>query len=71
MKVTGWPTCAVCNKPVARLVECPSSGALFVVEAVCHGEAERLEISKIMFLNAKSISLDGVAFANSLKAKGL
>lgn len=62
----GWPTCAVCNKPVARMTrdEGPMMRKLtFVVE--CHGEVESVDLLASELVDAAERIKFTRAFASS------
>lgn len=62
----GWPTCAVCNKPVERMTrdEGPMMRKLtFVVE--CHGEVESVDLLASELVDAAERIKFTRAFASS------
>lgn len=62
----GWPTCAVCNKPVERMTrdDAPMMRKLtFVVE--CHGEVESVDLLASELVDAAERIKFTRAFASS------
>lgn len=60
--IQGWPTCALCGKPVERLArEADPVRAFLVLVAFCHGEREVVEVPEELIEAADGVRL-GVAF---------
>lgn len=70
LNLQGWPWCAVCNKPVNRLIFSRTAESKEeVIIAICHDDKEIIIIpSKVIYTCNKKdkISLSGRAFEKKL-----
>lgn len=61
-----WPMCAVCKKTVQQIIcfeNLMTDTTVYL--ARCHGQEEKVELSRYMMIGTKSIEA-GVAFADKL-----
>ena len=71
MKITGWPFCGRCNKPVDKIIDPGTVFGAIIIEAICHGEAMQVEIPRSALLDAKSIDIGGTVFGPCNPPKSL